>query len=132
MIIQLILTGCLACVAVYGWAQLASVRIVSLGLMLLSSCAIYLVWNPDLTSRLANMVGVGRGTDLVLYLFLVFVLSQLVVIHVRLHAQMTLITQIARRIALDSARVPPQHNQAGEAPSPAASPEPPKPGRDVL
>lgn len=126
MIIQLILTGCLACVAVYGWAQLSSVRIVSLGLMLLSVCAIYFVWNPELTSRLANLVGVGRGTDLVLYLFLVFVLSQLVVIHVRLHSQMTLITQIARRIALDSARVPPGRDRAGDAPRVDAAPEPAK------
>lgn len=132
MIIQLILTGCLACVAVYGWAQLSSVRIVSLGLMLLSVCAIYFVWNPELTSRLANMVGVGRGTDLVLYLFLVFVLSQLVVIHVRLHAQMTLITQIARRIALDSARVPPGRDRGDGPQSAAAVPKPASPGPDAL
>ena len=105
MIIQIILTLCFVTMAVYGWAQMSSVRLISMNLMLLSMIATFLVWNPDLTTTLAHALGVGRGADLMMYFFFVFVISQLVMLHVRLRSQMVLLTQLARRMALDEAQV---------------------------
>lgn len=101
MIIQVILTLSFLAVAVYGWAHLSRVRLISSGMVLLSVVAIGFVWKPDLASRLATLLGVGRGTDLVLYSLFVFVVFQFVILHVKLNTQMTLITQLARQIALD-------------------------------
>jgi small membrane protein len=106
MIIQIILTFGFLFIAVYGWAHLAGIRLVSAGMILLSIIAIFFVWDPALTSYLARFLGIGRGSDLMMYFFFVFVISQLVVLHVKLHAQTILLTQLARRIAIESVQIP--------------------------
>lgn len=71
------------------------------------------IYRPDLTTRAALAVGIQRGTDLVLY---VFVLSFLgVAFHlyartVRLERQLT---DVVRHIAVSDAR-PPQRSAPGE------------------
>jgi hypothetical protein len=64
------------------------------------------VLKPDLSSQLARLVGIGRGTDLVLYLFIVFCyLSGLSILAKfrRLERQQTL---LVRQLALAAARRP--------------------------
>jgi hypothetical protein len=54
------------------------------------------IWYPDTASFIANVVGIGRGADLVVYLgiVLLFVLVfQLHVSHVRLERQLTKIVR---------------------------------------
>jgi small membrane protein len=106
MMIQLILTFCFLLIAIYGWAHIRKMRLVSAGMVLLSVVAIYFIWDPAVTVTLAHLLGIGRGADLVMYFFFVFVVFQLIVLHVKLRAQMSLITQLARRIAIDAAQVP--------------------------
>jgi hypothetical protein len=105
MIIQIILTFCFLFIAIYGWAHISKVRLISAGMIFLSMFAIYFVWNPDLTSRLARLLGIGRGADLMMYFFFVFVIFQLIMLHVKLRTQMMLLTQLARQMALDQVRV---------------------------
>jgi len=67
------------------------------------------VFVPDLSSRLARLVGIGRGTDLILYLFIVFCylggLSILAKFR-RLERNQTL---LVRKLALSSAQQPSRH-----------------------
>ena len=106
MIIQFMLSGCFLLIFLYGWAHLSKMRLVSAGMILLSAVAIYFVWNPSITSTLANLIGIGRGADLIMYFFFVFVIFQLVVLHVKLHTQTMLLTRLARRMAIDGAKIP--------------------------
>src|SRR4030095_3333915 len=103
---QVILTLGFFLIALYGWSHLRKVRFVSIGMILASGFAMFLVWDPGVTTAFANALGIGRGADLVMYFFLVFVVFQLVLLHVKLRAQMTLLTELARRVALDSAEIP--------------------------
>ncbi|NLE53691.1 MAG: DUF2304 domain-containing protein, partial [Lentisphaerae bacterium] len=68
---------------------------------------------PDLSSRLARLVGIGRGTDLILYLFIVFCylggLSILAKFR-RLERNQTL---LVRKLAIASVQVPPRKQVAG-------------------
>ena len=57
---------------------------------------------PDVWSRLARMVGVGRGTDLVLYALVVAFLSFTVTTYLRFRDLETNYTRLARRIALEA------------------------------
>jgi hypothetical protein len=70
------------------------------GLILLVIAMIVTVLNPDLTTRLAKFVGVGRGTDLLLYVvtgaFLFYVLTQ----YLKSQSQRDVTVRLARRIAL--------------------------------
>jgi small membrane protein len=106
MIIQIILTLGFGLIALYGWAHVRRMRLVSAGMMLLSAVAIYFIWNPGVTTLLARILGIGRGADLMMYFFFVFVIFQLIVLHVKQRSQMMALTQLARRIAIDEARVP--------------------------
>ncbi len=67
--------------------------------------ALVVTWYPDTASFIANIVGVGRGSDLVVYLatILLFVLVfQLHVSHVRLERQLTKIVRAESLASLDS------------------------------
>jgi hypothetical protein len=106
MIIQVILTLGFIFIALYGWAHVRRMRLVSLGMILLSGIAIYFIWDPGITTRLARILGIGRGADLMMYFFFVFVIFQLIVLHVKQRSQMLVLTQLARRIAINEARIP--------------------------
>jgi hypothetical protein len=66
-------------------------------------------------------VGVGRGTDMVLYALVVAFLSFTVTTYLRFRDLETNYTRLARRIALEDVRSPPEDQ--GQAPT--ASPDPP-------
>jgi hypothetical protein len=106
MIIQIILSSCFFFIALYGVAHLRKIKLVSTGMILLSVVAIYFIWNPGITNTLANLIGIGRGADLMMYCFLVFVIFQLIVLHVKLHTQTMLLTKLARRVAIEGAKIP--------------------------
>ena len=106
MMIQVILTLGFLLIAAYGWTHLRKMRFVSAGMILLGGGATYLVWDPAITTAIAHAMGIGRGADLIMYFFFVFVIFQLVVLHVRLRTQMVLLTELARRVAIDSAQTP--------------------------
>lgn len=106
MSMQIILTVCFGAVALYALAQHARIRIIARGLILLSLTAIFFVWNPGLTSTIAGYLGIGRGTDLVMYFLFVLLVFQLLVVHLKLQSQLVLITRLARRFAIDGARFP--------------------------
>lgn len=72
----------------------------------------WLVWaaafaaivNPALTSQLANAIGIQRGTDLVLYTFVLAFLGvtfHFYTQHTRLHRQLT---EVVRHVAIQEAR----------------------------
>lgn len=123
LVIQIVLV---VAVAAIGWMMLRSPagarhqagrRLATLAFVVLAVAAIA---TPSLTTRLAHLVGVGRGADLLLYAlvvaFLISILSEFRR-NTRLERQ---ITQLARRVALDGAPDP------GSAP-PVTSPAPTTP-----
>ena len=62
--------------------------------------ALVFVWHPDSSTRIAHFVGVGRGTDLILYIsitLLLILVFQLHVAHLRLERTLT---ELIRRQAL--------------------------------
>lgn len=58
---------------------------------------------PSLVTSMANFVGVGRGTDLVLYIFLVVSLFVWVGMYRRIHELERRLLKLSRRYAVDSA-----------------------------
>ena len=84
MIIVLVLTGALSLVVLYGIRLLSTARrLVGFAVIAVAGAGIVLVWDPDLSTRLANLVGVGRGTDLLVYLL--FILTAMLVLRSEEH-----------------------------------------------
>lgn len=60
------------------------------------------VWWPNSTVILANYLGIGRGTDLVLYVSLAIIFFVLFRLHVKIESIGRDITRVVRKDALES------------------------------
>lgn len=95
-----------------------------LGLLALAGFAIWSILDPLVWSRLANLVGVGRGTDLVLYALVLAFFGYVVTTYKRFREMELRYTRLARRIALDETPPPTRH----PAVTPALPTSPSHPG----
>ena len=116
MIIQVVLIAGIALAAALmmrgpAHRQLALRRMFGMSLATLGVAAV--AW-PDLTTRAAHLVGVGRGTDLVLYLAVLAFSFLSVALYQRIARLESNITQLTRELAL---RTPP-HGTAEPVPAP--------------
>ncbi|MFK8138650.1 MAG: DUF2304 family protein [Bdellovibrionales bacterium] len=74
MLFQIIYSIVAFVLFIFFWRRSSALKnkIISLSIL----CSSYFVWNPDLTSRIAELFGVTRGADLLSYfhfmLFIVF------------------------------------------------------------
>ena len=107
-IIQLVLV--LGIVVIVGWLfmkrgakQLAVRRLLVIAFALF---AVLTVLFPSMLSRVANLVGVGRGADLLLYATVLVLLGFLALQEARTKAAEKRTTYLARRLALDEAEQP--------------------------
>ncbi|MEE1649578.1 DUF2304 domain-containing protein [Brachybacterium sp. J144] len=107
-IIQLVLV--LGIVVIVGWLfvkrgakQLAVRRLLIIAFAVF---AVATVLFPGMLSRVANLVGVGRGADLLLYATVLVLLGFLALQEARTKAAEKRTTYLARRLALDEAEQP--------------------------
>lgn len=68
-------------------------------------------WLPQATSFLANILGIGRGADLVIYISIIFLFYLLFKIFLILDRQQQEITKIIRHLALNEANKDHQDNK---------------------
>lgn len=90
--------------AFYGWRQRSLSPVVGLLTPLACASGAALVIRPDWSSDLARLLGVGRGADLVLYIWTLVSLLLLANIHFRLRSYQRTMTVLAREIAILEAR----------------------------
>ena len=83
-----------------------------LGLLLFAAFAVWSILFPTVWNHIARLVGVGRGTDMVMYALVVAFLSFTLTTYVRFRELEARYTKLARRLALDEAG-PPRSAQAG-------------------
>ncbi len=83
-----------------------------LGLLLFAAFAVWSILFPSVWNEIAKVVGVGRGTDMVLYALVVAFLSFTLTTYVRFREFEARYTKLARRLALDEADPPqPAHTE---------------------
>lgn len=80
----------------------------SIILMFMAVFAVFAVVFPSLLSSIAGFLGVGRGTDLLLYGFIFVLIGQMLTTSRRRRSQELQITKLARREAIHTARLPAQ------------------------
>lgn len=113
VIIQIVLITVIAAV---GWMMLRSPggarhqagrRLVTLTFVVFAVVAVAI---PSLTTKVAHFVGVGRGTDLLLYALVAAFLLQILSTFRRHAAHERQLTQLARRLAMHEAPDPPSES----------------------
>jgi hypothetical protein len=94
----------LAFFAFYGWRQRRVSPAIGFAMPLVSLLGIALVLRPQWAQLAAHMLGIGRGADLVLYLWTVVSLLLLANLHFRMRAQSATMTTLTRELAILEAR----------------------------
>lgn len=92
--------------AFYGWRQRALSPIVGLLTPLTCALGMVLVLKPDWSSEVARLLGVGRGADLILYVWTAVSILVLANIHFRLRAYHRMVTVLTRELAILGAEKP--------------------------
>ena len=100
MIAQIILTLGLSACLFYVFSLGRSLPLIRFGLFTVVLVGYLFVWIPDLTNSLAGLVGIGRGADLIMYLWIIVSLFLIMRLHIRLREQSELITKMARHYTL--------------------------------
>ena len=113
MIAQFVLSSLLAAVLLYAWTEYRRTPLVALLTVFVATAGIYFVWVPEHSTQLAELVGIGRGVDLILYIWVCISLIVLLNLHLKLRTQMELITTLARKAAIADA--PSAHSVGGRA-----------------
>jgi len=91
-------------VVVYAASERRRSPVVALLSIIAATAGLYFTWTPDHATQAAVWAGVGRGVDLVLYIWVCISLIVLLNLHLKLRSQMELVTVLARTIALAEAR----------------------------
>ena len=103
MIIQIVLSIGLGVCLFYVVSLGRSSPLIRASLFAMVVAGLVFVWFPDVTNRIAKLVGVGRGADLVMYVWIVVNLLLVLRLHLKLRDQSETLTKIARHIALNEA-----------------------------
>ena len=104
MIAQIVLSTLLIAVTAYAWSEYRRAPAIGVVAMLAAACGLYFVWLPSHASALASLVGIGRGVDLIIYVWVVISLIVVLNLHLKLRSQTEIITALAREMAIANAR----------------------------
>jgi hypothetical protein len=80
----------------------ASKRIAFFAFLVLN---VYAVARPDDVNRLAHLLGVGRGADLLLYALIVAFVFAMLALYMRIHDDERRVTELARAVAIRDAEM---------------------------
>lgn len=104
MIAQLILSALLGGLMLYAIKAAHKSPFVGGMAVAVALVGLYVVWVPSHASIVAEWVGIGRGADLILYVWAAVSLIVMLNLHLKLRSQMELITALARNVALRDAK----------------------------
>ena len=100
MTIQIFLTVLLLTVAAMVALQRSTSRLLRIAVLAVVVAGLYFVWMPEQTTRVAESLGVGRGADLVLYLWVVITLALIVFLYLKIVQLSRRLTELTRALAL--------------------------------
>ncbi len=106
MIVSVVATGLFGSVLFLAAVRKFTFLGLKLAVMLFAAAGVYFVWNPDQMTRLAQMVGIGRGADLVTYATTLILFLTGVAASMRERRSNEVLTQLVRRLAIQQARFP--------------------------
>lgn len=106
MTFQVLAIAFLALLAIYAFDQRKRSKPLSYAIIATSFAGAVLVAYPNLSTSLANMVGIGRGADLVAYIFMLIVFAAVANLQLRMRANDEAMTLLARELALSKVEVP--------------------------
>ena len=100
MIHQILFSLALLAILVYAMNQRPKLLAFRAAVVMICMSGMVVVWAPDLSTQVANAIHIGRGADLIIYLWIALSLVISINIHIRLRLESERVTQLAREIAI--------------------------------
>lgn len=125
--IQVLLVALLLATAAFYFRHLRTRLTDRIAVALLTLLGTVMVLVPEVTTVVANRLGVGRGADLIIYLMLLLLSFLWLLFYSRQREMRTAITQIVREQAISQARRPTvtdERSPQTHGPAPAHGPAP--------
>ncbi len=91
---------------VYALLQKREFPIVARALPFVALLGIYMLWFPNSTSQAAAWMGIGRGVDLMLYVWVLVSGLLILVLHLKLVTYDRRLTELVRALAIQTATHP--------------------------
>jgi hypothetical protein len=113
MIVSLVASGLFLFVLFVAAVRKFTFLGLKIAVMLFATAGIFFVWNPDEMNRLANLVGVGRGADLITYATTLILFLTVVAAIIRERRSNDVLTLLVRRLAIQQARFPGAEDNRG-------------------
>lgn len=105
-IIQILLVAGIILLAAYMYRRLRSTLLDVLLVILFLITGIFFVLFPDVTNKIAHLVGVGRGADLIFYLAILFLFFLVLKLYSRLRKVEQRFTEFVRNKSIEEAEHP--------------------------
>lgn len=106
MIMKIFLTLSLVFIMVYYLTHARRHSMVNLIAVTGAASGLMFIWNPELSTDIAVLLGIGRGADMIFYSGLMIAAALFLGIYVRLQAQTTMLTELVRSLAIAQAQRP--------------------------
>jgi len=103
MIAKILLTLSLFAGWLYIFTQSGISKALRFSLYTILGFGLYIVWFPETSTAVANVLGIGRGADLIFYTWIAFSFGVLLNVHLKLRQHLNLITRLSRSIAIHNA-----------------------------
>jgi hypothetical protein len=100
MTIQVLLTVLLLGVAALVALQRTASRLVQFAVIAVIAMGTYFVWAPEQANAVAEAVGVGRGADLLFYLWVIITLALIMFMYLKIQRLSRRLTELTRAVAL--------------------------------
>lgn len=121
MTIKILITSFLLFLGFFSFTQARQVRFLGAGVLATVSFGVYCTWNPDTATAIANVLGVGRGADLLLYAWVLTTAMLSVVFEVKIRAESARTTRLIRVLAIQQP-LPPTGPEPSALPPATATP----------
>jgi small membrane protein len=118
MIFSSIVSVLLFGLIVYALLQKRDFPIVAKSLPFVALLGIYVLWFPESTTRAAAFLGIGRGVDLMSYVWILVSGLLILVLHLKLVTYDRRLTELVRFFALQTATRPESDHHASPVPPP--------------
>ena len=102
-IIQIVLTFCIALIAIYMYLRLRSTLLDVILIIFFLAAGVFFVLFPDTTNDIAHWVGVSRGADLLSYSGILFLFFLILKLYSRLRRVEQKFTELVRNKSLEEA-----------------------------
>lgn len=104
MLIKIILAVPLLLISLLFFARLKNQIFYRSFFILIACVGVFFVLNPNTTTTVAHILGVGRGADLILYLSVLFFFMFSILMYAKLRRLEAAQTELARKVAIFSAQ----------------------------